>query len=73
VEARAYSQDADGDFFESGELVKKPALAQVEWIGGQKRYTVKALLPGDEGHGVLKVYAGMRGLMVSNTYTMHKH
>jgi len=68
VEARAYSQDADGDFFESGDLVKKPALAQVEWVAGQKRYTVKALLPGDEGHGVLKVYAGPRGLMVSNSY-----
>jgi len=66
VEARAYSQDMDGDYFESGEFVRKPALAQVEWFGGQKRYTVKALLPGDEGHGVLKIYAGPRGLMVSS-------
>jgi len=65
VEARAFERDADGDFFESGEVVKKRALAQAEWIGGQKRYTVKALLPGDEGHGVLKVYAGKRGLMHS--------
>jgi bifunctional glutamyl/prolyl-tRNA synthetase len=65
VEARAFSQDADGDYFENGELVKKPALAQVEWHGGQKRYTIKALLPGDEGHGVLKIYAGPKGLMVS--------
>jgi transglutaminase/protease-like cytokinesis protein 3 len=64
VEARGFAQDADGDYFESGDMVKKPALAQAEWIGEQKRYTVKALLPGDEGHGVLKVYAGKRGLMV---------
>jgi bifunctional glutamyl/prolyl-tRNA synthetase len=67
VEARSYSQDVDGDYFESGEFVRKPALAQVEWYGGQKRYTVKALLPGDEGQGVLKIYAGPRGLMVCST------
>lgn len=65
VEARAYQRDSDGDFFESGDIVKRPALAQAEWVGGQKRYTVKALLPGDEGHGTLKVYAGKRGLMHS--------
>lgn len=65
VEARAITQDADGDYFESGDIVRKPALAQAEWIGGQKRYTVKAVLPSDEGQGVLKVYAGPRGLMVS--------
>jgi transglutaminase/protease-like cytokinesis protein 3 len=65
VEARAFERDMDGDFFESGGVVKKRALAQAEWIGGQKRYTVKALLPGDEGHGVLKIYAGKRGLMHS--------
>jgi hypothetical protein len=65
IEARAFERDTDGDFFESGDVVKKPALAQAEWIGGQKRYTVKTLLPGDEGHGVLKVYAGKRGLMHS--------
>jgi transglutaminase/protease-like cytokinesis protein 3 len=65
VEARAFARDVDGDFFESGELVKKRASSQAEWIGGQKRYTVKALLPGDEGHGVLKIYAGKRGLMHS--------
>ncbi|KAK5148334.1 hypothetical protein LTR04_000674, partial [Oleoguttula sp. CCFEE 6159] len=65
VEARAFAQDTDGDFFESGELVRKMALCQAEWVGGRKRYTVKALLPGDEGQGVLKVYAGRRGLMHS--------
>ncbi|KAI0119918.1 hypothetical protein GGR51DRAFT_1638 [Nemania sp. FL0031] len=65
VEVRAYSRDSDGDFFESGDVVKKRALAQAEWYSGVKRYTVKALLPGDEGTGILKVYAGKRGLMHS--------
>jgi bifunctional glutamyl/prolyl-tRNA synthetase len=69
VEARSYSQDMDGDVFESGEIVRKPALAQAEWYGGQKRYTVKALLPGDGGQGVLKIYAGPRGLMVRLLHT----
>jgi transglutaminase/protease-like cytokinesis protein 3 len=63
TEARAFAQDADGDFFESGESVKKQVISQVEWVGGRKRYTVKALLPGDEGQGCLKIYAGKRGLM----------
>ncbi|KAI1762832.1 hypothetical protein GGR53DRAFT_500217 [Hypoxylon sp. FL1150] len=65
VEVRGFTRDADGDFFENGEVVKKRALAQADWYGGTKRYTVKALLPGDEGSGVLKVYAGKRGLMHS--------
>ena len=65
VEARAFSTDMDGDVFESGDVVKKRALAQAEWFNGAKRYTVKAVLPGDEGHGILKVYAGKRGLMHS--------
>ena len=65
VETRAYARDADGDFFESGDTITKRALAQAEWVDGQKRYVVKALLPSDEGHGTLKVYAGVRGLMHS--------
>ncbi|KAF2841213.1 hypothetical protein M501DRAFT_902685, partial [Patellaria atrata CBS 101060] len=65
VEARQFARDPDGDFFESGELVRKRALAQAEWIGGRKRYTVKAILPGDEGQAILKVYTGKRGLMHS--------
>ena len=65
VEARAFQRDVDGDFFENGDLVTKRALAQAEWVGGRKKYTVKALLPGDEGQAVLKVYAGKRGLIVS--------
>ena len=62
---RAFVTDLDGDVFESGETVTKRALAQAEWKGGGKRYVVKGLLPGDEGQGVLKVYAGKRGLMHS--------
>lgn len=65
VEVRGYTRDADGDVFESGDVVKKRALAQAEWFNGLKRYTIKALLPGDEGQGTLKVYAGKRGLMHS--------
>ncbi|KAL8667781.1 MAG: hypothetical protein Q9202_000245 [Teloschistes flavicans] len=65
VEARSYVRDADGDWFESGDTTTTRALAQAEWVGGQKRYTVKAHLPGDEGHGALRVYAGRRGLMHS--------
>lgn len=65
VEVRAFATDLDGDVFESGDTVRKRALAQAEWFGGVKRYTVKAILPGDEGQGVLRVYAGKRGLMHS--------
>ncbi|XDG02202.1 hypothetical protein ABKA04_001817 [Annulohypoxylon sp. FPYF3050] len=65
VEVKGFTRDADGDLFENGEVVKKRALAQADWYNGGKRYTVKALLPGDEGSGILKVYAGKRGLMHS--------
>ncbi|MCJ1354528.1 MAG: cytokinesis protein 3 [Icmadophila ericetorum] len=65
VEARAYAQDADGDCYDNGDIITKKALAQAEWINGQKRYVVKALLPSDESHGVLKICAGKRGLMHS--------
>lgn len=71
VEAKAFARDIDGDFFDTGDIVKKRALAQAEWIGNQKQYTVKALLPGDEGHGVLKIYAGKRGLMHSSKDIPH--
>ncbi|KAI9784891.1 MAG: cytokinesis protein 3 [Peltula sp. TS41687] len=71
VEVKAFQRDADGDFFESGEVAKKRALAQADWVRGLKRYTIKALLPGDEGHGVLKVYAGKRGLLHSIKYNPH--
>ncbi|KXT01412.1 hypothetical protein AC578_9512 [Pseudocercospora eumusae] len=65
TEGRGFAQDGDGDLFETGEIVTKKAFAQAEWVGGRKRFTIKALLPGDEGHGVLKIYAGKRGLMHS--------
>lgn len=65
VEVSAYARDADGDVFESGDTITTRALAQAEWISGQKRFTVKAFLPGDESQGILKVYSGKRGLMHS--------
>ncbi|KAL8795366.1 MAG: hypothetical protein Q9195_002107 [Heterodermia aff. obscurata] len=65
VVTRSYARDADGDLFESGDTTTTRALAQAEWVDGQKRYVVKAHLPSDEGQGVLKVYAGKRGLMHS--------
>ena len=65
TEVREYCQDKDGDVFESGNVVKTRALAQAEWVDGEKRFTVKGHLPGDEGHGILKVYTGKRGLMHS--------
>ncbi|KAJ9303896.1 hypothetical protein DTO217A2_6596 [Paecilomyces variotii] len=71
VEAPAFARDADGDFFESGDVVRKRALVQPDWIGGQKRFTIKAVLPGDEGHGVLKIYAGKKGLMHSTRDIPH--
>lgn len=71
VEAPAFARDADGDWFESGDFVKKRALAQPDWIRGQKRFTIKALLPGDEGQGVLKIYAGKKGLMHSSKDIPH--
>lgn len=71
VEAPAFARDADGDFFESGDVVRKRALVQPDWIGGQKRFTIKAVLPGDEGHGMLKIYAGKKGLMHSSRDIPH--
>ncbi|KAJ5495266.1 hypothetical protein N7539_000382 [Penicillium diatomitis] len=71
VEAPAFARDADGDFFESGDIVRKRALVQPDWVHGQKRITIKAVLPGDEGQGVLKVYAGKKGLMHSSRDIPH--
>ncbi|KAL8824177.1 MAG: hypothetical protein Q9191_005240 [Dirinaria sp. TL-2023a] len=65
VEACSYARDADGDIFESGNTITTRALSQAEWVSGEKRYTVKAYLPGDGGSGTLKIYAGKRGLMHS--------
>lgn len=71
VEAPAFARDADGDFFESGDIVRKRALVQPDWFRGQKRITVKAVLPGDEGQAILKLYAGKKGLMHSSKDIPH--
>ncbi|KAJ5647247.1 hypothetical protein N7490_003619 [Penicillium lividum] len=71
VEAPAFARDADGDYFESGDIVRKRALVQPDWVRGQKRITIKAVLPGDEGQAVLKVYAGKKGLMHSSKDIPH--
>ena len=71
VESRAFAQDADGDFFESGDIVRKRALAQAEFVTANgstavlKRYTIRALVPPSASAATLKVYAGRRGLMHS--------
>ncbi|KAL8740183.1 MAG: hypothetical protein Q9190_007084, partial [Brigantiaea leucoxantha] len=72
VEVYSYAHDADGDLFESGDTTTIRALAQADWTtNGQKRYTVKAHLPGDEGQGVLKIFAGKRGLIHSINSNPH--
>ncbi|KAL5338100.1 hypothetical protein BJX70DRAFT_217088 [Aspergillus crustosus] len=71
VEAPGFARDADGDFFESGEIVRKRALVQPEWVNGHKRITIKAVLPGDEGQGRVKIYAGQKGLMHSSRDIPH--
>ena len=71
VETPLFTTDTDGDFFESGDIVRKRTLVQPDWINGQKRFTIKAVLPGDEGQGVLSVYAGRRGLMHSSRDIPH--
>lgn len=65
VEARGYTVDADGEIFESDEVIRKRALAQVAWDSGLKVYRIKAITPGDVGSAVLKVYAGKKGMMHS--------
>ncbi|KAJ5451594.1 Variant SH3 [Penicillium cf. griseofulvum] len=71
VEAPGFARDADGDIFESGDILRKRALVQPDWIRGQKRITIKAVLPGDEGQAVLRVYAGKKGLMHSSRDIPH--
>ncbi|KAK9386957.1 hypothetical protein V1515DRAFT_602454 [Lipomyces mesembrius] len=65
IEVRGYCVDADGDLMESGEVLKCPALSQPFWIRGQRTFRVKTVLPKDESTGVLKIYAGRRGLLQS--------
>jgi hypothetical protein len=79
VETRSFLRDPDGDVYENADAVNRErALAQASWYTPpsnphilQKRYIVKALLPGDEGTGVLKVYAGKKGLMHSSKDIPH--
>lgn len=79
VEAKSYLSDRDGDVYENIDaLTKKRALTQASWYTPamkphvlQKRYIVKALLPGDERQGILKVYAGKKGLMHSAKEIVH--
>lgn len=71
VEAPGFARDADGDYFENGDVVRKRALVQPDWVYGHKRITVKAVLPGDEGQGMVKVYAGPKGLMHSSRDIPH--
>jgi Transglutaminase-like superfamily len=79
VETNSFLRDPDGDVYENSDAVtRKRALAQASWYTPpsnphilQKRYIVKALLPGDEGIGILKVYAGKKGLMHSSKDIPH--
>ncbi|GAB7360691.1 hypothetical protein MBLNU230_g0569t1 [Neophaeotheca triangularis] len=65
ISARTFAHDGDGDRFETGDSLTRPALAQPEWLSGRKRYTIKALLPPETSAGTLNIYAGKRGLMHS--------
>lgn len=81
VEARSFAHDADGDRFESGEVIVKRALAQADFIATTpnpsqlfKRVTIKAVLPSlphSASQATLKVYAGKRGLMHAITSNPH--
>ncbi|ETN44722.1 uncharacterized protein HMPREF1541_10392 [Cyphellophora europaea CBS 101466] len=79
VEAKSFLRDQEGDLYEDPDNVsKKRILAQPVWYRtvpnteiSQKRYMIKAVLPGDEGQGVLKVYAGKKGLMLSARDIVH--
>jgi len=79
IEAKSYLRDQDGDLYEDTENVaKKRALTQPSWYRtvpntefSQKRYVIKAILPGDEGIGVLNIYAGKKGLMLSYRDIVH--
>lgn len=79
VEAQAYAQDQDGDLYENPDGVTRVrVLSQASWYRTssnpevvQKRYIIKALLPGDERFGTLQVYAGKKGLMHSAKEIVH--
>lgn len=69
VESQIYARDLEGDLFESGEVSREPALAQPLWSdeGQRKMYRIKGFLNGEGAKGILKIYAGKRGLMVSTS------
>lgn len=79
VEAQTYHQDHDGDVYEDPDTVTKMrVLSQPSWYRTgsnpdvlQKRFIVKAILPGDEPSGTLKIYAGKKGLMHSAKEIVH--
>jgi hypothetical protein len=79
VEAKSFLRDQEGDLYEDPDHVtKKRVLAQPSWHRtvpntdfSQKRFVIKAVLPGDEGQGVLKIYAGKKGLMLSARDIVH--
>jgi hypothetical protein len=71
VESQIYSRDPDGDLFESGEVIREPALAQPLWLdGGQRRcYRVKGFVNGEGSKGTLRIFAGKKGLMVRTSHS----
>ncbi|KAK5941054.1 hypothetical protein PMZ80_006331 [Knufia obscura] len=81
VEAQTYRTDYDGDTYEDPDAkTTMRVLSQPSWYRTspsghsetmQKRYIIKALLPGDERTGVLKIYAGKKGLMHSAKEIVH--
>lgn len=79
VEAQTYCQDHDGDTYENPDsTTKMRVLSQPAWYRTsshpevvQKRYIIKAILPGDERFGSLKIYAGKKGLMHSAKEIVH--
>lgn len=79
VEAKKFLRDQEGDLYEDPDNVtKRRVLAQPSWYRtipntdvSQKRFIIKAVLPGDEGQGILKVYAGKKGLMLSARDIVH--
>ncbi|KAK5106062.1 hypothetical protein LTS08_000178 [Lithohypha guttulata] len=79
VEAQAYARDNEGDLYEDPDTITRVrALSQPTWYRTssnpdvfQKRYIIKALLPGDEQSGTLKIYAGKKGLMHSAKEIVH--
>ena len=70
VETHVFAHD-DGGQFATGDISRKRALVQPDWVGDRKRVTVKAILPCDEGQGILNIYAGRKGHMYSSREIPH--